>query len=90
MSHHKHVATVKSIFSHPIPMNIHWMDVEHLFTSMGGQVEVVHGGRAKVKLNGNEHTFHIPHGKVLDSKDEVVQIKHFLEKAGVSPETYKG
>jgi hypothetical protein len=39
-----------------------------------------------VKLNGEEQTFHIPHGKTLDSKDEVMQIRHFLERAGMGPD----
>ncbi|VAX39345.1 hypothetical protein MNBD_PLANCTO03-132 [hydrothermal vent metagenome] len=75
---------LRQIFSHPIPMNIKWRDIIHLFKSLGAELEVVHGGREKIRLNGQEHTFHIPHGSVLDSKDEIVQIKHFLESAGIT------
>lgn len=84
MSHHD--KTLKALFAHPISANIHWRDVVHLFESLGAEVEVVHGGREKVRLNGQEHTFHIPHGKALDSKDEVMQIRHFLERCGVRGE----
>lgn len=77
--------TLKEIFSHPMSMNIRWKDVIRMFESLGGEVEVVHSGREKVRLNGCEHTFHIPHGKSINSRDEVVQIRHFLEEAGVSP-----
>jgi len=83
---HKPEKTLTQLFSHPIPMNLKWKDVVHMFESLGAEVEVVHGGREKVKLNGEEQTFHIPHGKTLDSKDEVVEIRHFLERAGVKPE----
>lgn len=76
---------LQQLFSHPIPMNLKWRDVVHLFESLGAEMEVVHGGREKVRLNGQEQTFHIPHGKMIDSRDEVVQIKHFLECAGVTP-----
>ncbi len=84
---HKPQKTLEQLFSHPISMNIHWRDVVHLFESLGAEVHVVHGGREKVRLNGQEHTFHIPHSKSLDSKDEIVQIRHFLESAGVTPES---
>lgn len=88
MSHQKHLATLKTFFSHPISMNVHWKDVVHLFESLGAEVEVVHGGREKVKLNGQEHTFHIPHSRVIESKDEMLQIKRFLERCHVTPETF--
>ena len=77
--------TLHEIFAHPINMNIHWKDVVRLFESLGGEVEVVHGGREKVSLNGCEFTFHIPHGKTINTRDEVMQIRHFLEQAGAGP-----
>lgn len=80
---HKAEHTLKQLFGHPINMNIHWKDVTHMFESLGADVQVVHGGREKVKLNGQEHTFHIPHGKMIDSKDEVMAIRRFLESCGV-------
>lgn len=82
---HKHDHTLRALFAHPMSMNIKWADVVKLFEHLGAAVEVVHGGREKVKLNGKEHTFHIPHSKAIDSKDEVVQIRHFLEECGVTP-----
>lgn len=82
---HKPEKTLKQLFAHPIAMNIKWNDVLHMLEAQGAEMEVVQGGRQKVRLNGEEQTFHIPHGKTLDSKDEVVQIRHFLERAGVTP-----
>ena len=79
-----HQRTLEQLFGHPISMNIRWKDVVHLLESLGADVSVVHG-RQKVALNGHEATFRIPHGKTLDSKDEVVQVRHFLERAGVTP-----
>lgn len=83
---HKPEKTLKQLFGHPIAMNVKWRDVIHLFESLGAELEATHGGREKVKLNGQEHTFHVPHSKTLDSKDEVMQIRHFLEACGVTPE----
>lgn len=82
---HKPEKTLQQLFGHPMSMNIHWKDVVHLLEHVGASVEVVHGGREKVTLNGHEHTFHIPHSKTLDSKDEVVALRKFLDQAGVRP-----
>lgn len=78
-------AVLRQIFGHPLPMNLRWRDVVHMFESLGAELEVVHGGREKVRLNGREQTFHIPHGKMLDSRDEIVQIRRFLAEAGFEP-----
>lgn len=81
---HKHDHVLEQLFAHPMSMNIKWREVTSLLESLGGEVEVVHGGREKVRLNGREHTFHIPHSGVLDSKDELTAMRHFLESAGVT------
>ncbi|MBL8747228.1 MAG: hypothetical protein JNK58_12845 [Phycisphaerae bacterium] len=81
---HNHEQTLKQVFAHPISMNIKWKDVVHLFESLGGRVEPSHGGRETVHLNGKQMTFHVPHGKSIESKEEVMQLRHFLEGAGVS------
>lgn len=83
MSATKLQTTLSHLFAHPVNMNTKWKDVVHLFTALGASVEVVQGGREKVRLNGQEVTLHIPHSRVLDSKDEVLQIRHFLERCGV-------
>jgi len=80
----KHDRTLEAIFAHPIAMNLKWTEVEHFFDHVGADVRH-HGGRATVILNGEEMTFHVPHTKTLSSKDEVMQIRHFLERAGVTP-----
>ena len=84
----RHERTLGQLMQHPMMMNIKWRDVVHMFEAQGATTEVVHGGRLKVSLNGQEQTFHIPHGKTLDSRDELMEIRHFLERAGItSPET---
>lgn len=80
-----HTRTLQQIFAHPISMNIKWTDVVHMIQAMGGTVIPAHGGREKITLNGHEHTFHVPHNKAIDSKDEIVQLRHFLEQAGCAP-----
>lgn len=82
---HKPGQVLEQIFAHPLVMNIKWRDVTHLLESMGAQTEVVHGGREKVRLNGCEHTFHIPHGRTLDSKEQLLALRRFLQEAGAAP-----
>lgn len=81
---HKHERVLEALFAHPISMNLKWNEVEHLLEHLGAEVRH-HGGRATVMLNGEEATFGVPHTKTLSSKDEVVQIRHFLERAGAAP-----
>jgi hypothetical protein len=70
-------------------MNIKWRDVTHMLEALGAELEVVHGGREKVRLRGREQTFHIPHSKVVDSKDEIVQLRRFLSEVGLAPDGIK-
>jgi hypothetical protein len=82
MSHHE--KTLASIFQHPIAMNLKWHDVVKLVEHLGGKVEPAHGGRETIHLKDKQMTFHVPHGKAIDSKDEMMQIRHFLESCGVA------
>jgi len=65
--------------------NLRWPDVRAMLGSLGATLEPAHGGREKVRLNGQEQTFHVPHGNTITSKDEVVQLRHFLERCGMGP-----
>lgn len=83
---HRHEHTLAKIFAHPIDMNITWRDVLHLFESLGGALDHTKHGQLKVKLNGMEKTFGIPHhDHTIKSRDEVVAIRHFLEATGFAP-----
>lgn len=84
---HNHENTLRQIFAHPVSMNIKWKDVEHLIESLGGKAEPSQGGRERFVLNGQDRVFHVPHSKQIESRDEVVQLRHFLEAAGVTPGT---
>lgn len=83
---HKHEHVLTRLFAHPMDMNIHWREVVHMFESMGATVDQTKHGQLKVKLNGKEQTFGVPHhGHSLDSRDEIQRIRHFLTDAGVAP-----
>lgn len=85
MNHH-HRATLQALFAHPISANIDFRKVVHLLEDLGAEVENSSGNRVKVKLNGHSAAFtHAAHSL---PKEEVVQIKKFLESCAVTPEQY--
>ena len=83
----KHRRTLQELFAHPISMNIDFWKVENLFEDLGAEIDETGKGNLKVKLNGQEMSFPIPHKKNIDSKHEVVAIRDFLKSAGVTPES---
>ena len=83
----KHRRTLQELFTHPISMNIDFWKVENLFEDLGAEVDETGKGNLKVKLNGQEMSFPIPHKNNIDSKHEVVAIRDFLKSAGVTPES---
>jgi hypothetical protein len=83
----KHRRTLQELFAHPISMNIDFWKVANLFEDLGAEIDETGKGHLKVKLNGQEMSFPIPHKKNIDSKHEVVAIRDFLESAGVTPES---
>jgi hypothetical protein len=54
----------------------------HLFDALGADTEE-HDGKVKVRLHGQSHTFPRPHNKNVADRDELMQLRHFLEAAGV-------
>jgi hypothetical protein len=83
----KHRRTLQELFAHPISMNIDFWKVANLSEDLGAEIDETGKGHLKVKLNGQEMSFPIPHKKNIDSKHEVVAIRDFLESAGVTPES---
>ncbi len=83
----KHRRTLQELFAHPISMNIDFWKVANLFEDLGAEIDETGKGNLKVKLNGQEMSFPIPHKKNIDSKHEVVAIRDFLKSAGVTPES---
>jgi hypothetical protein len=84
---HKHRKTLDSLFAHPINVNIEWWQIEHLFEALGSNVTETSHGHIKVQLNDQEETFARPKHANLADKNEVMAIRHFLERAGVTPDT---
>lgn len=73
--------TLDAIFAHPIPLNLPWRDVVHLLEGLG-RVEETHGGKLRATINGQTGFVHRSRHKDL-TREELVTVRHFLERAGV-------
>ena len=85
MNHH-HRKILHSLFEHPISANIAFKDVERLLEELGATLDSRSGDRLAVTLNGHTAVFHNAHHSV--PKDEIVDIRHFLNGCGIDPAKY--
>jgi hypothetical protein len=83
---HRHRKLLHAIFAHPINANLDMQEVEHLLRELGAELENKSGGRVGVTLKGHTVAFGVADHSV--PKDEVVQIKKFLETCGVTADSY--
>lgn len=83
---HRHRKVLHALFAHPVSSNIDPKTVQAVFEELGAEVEHTGTGRVGVKLNGHAAAFHDTHHSL--SKEEVVEIRHFLTEAGVDPAAY--
>ena len=83
---HRHRKVLHTLFAHPVSANIHFKDVMHVFEELGAAVESKSGNRVGVSLNGHSAAF--THAQHSLPKEEVDQIKKFLEVCGVDPAKY--
>jgi hypothetical protein len=83
---HRHRKVLHAIFAHPISANIDFTEIIHVLEGLGAVVENKSGNRVGVKLNG--HSVAFTHANKSTPKEEVVQIRHFLETCGIKPEEY--
>jgi hypothetical protein len=81
---HRHRKVLHSLFAHPVSSNIDPKHALAVFEDLGA--EIVHGGHGQVKvtLKGHTHGFHDSRHSL--SKEEVGEMRKFLEAAGVDPE----
>jgi hypothetical protein len=80
---HRHRKILHSLFSHPLPSNIHLHDVETVFRELGAELGHTGHGRLSVSLKGQSASLHrSDHGL---SKDEVSHVRRFIESCGIEP-----
>ena len=76
--HHRH--TYDAIFCHPVVHNLEWHDVRSMLAALAVVTEG-HNGAIQVSRNGQLMTLHIPKHKDLATVDDLMSIRHFLEKS---------
>ena len=80
---HRHRKVLHALFAHPVSANIHFRDVESVFKELGAELGHSGNGRLSVRLSGHTVAFHAAGHSV--PKEEVAQIRKFLETCGVDP-----
>ncbi len=85
MNHH-HAKVLQALFAHPVSANIDFKQVVHVLEALGAEVENRSGNRVAVTLAG--HTAAFTHAKHSLPKEEVEQIRKFLETCGIDPADY--
>lgn len=83
MNHH-HRKILHALFAHPISANIAMKDVESVFRELGAETTHNHSGKLAIKLNGHSANFSNAHHSL--PKQEVTQIRKFIETCGVDPD----
>lgn len=83
---HKHRKTLHALFAHPVSANINYQAVVHVLQELGATIDNKSGNRIGVTLN--EHTVAFTHVSHDLPKNEVAQVKKFLETCGVEPGQY--
>ncbi|MFV0295564.1 MAG: type II toxin-antitoxin system HicA family toxin [Hyphomicrobiaceae bacterium] len=83
---HRHRKVLHALFAHPVSANIDFKDVMHVFEELGAEVDNKSGNRVGVTLKG--HTAAFTHAHHSMPKEEVQQVRKYLEQCGIKPEDY--
>jgi hypothetical protein len=79
-----HLRTYNTIFQHPVSHNLEWRAVRSLMGKLGDVTEEPNGN-LKVVRNGQTLVLHPHHTKDVADVDELMTLRHFLEKSEPSP-----
>ena len=75
-----YLRTFERIFQHPLSHNLEWREVHALFGHLG-QIAEEPNGNFKVTRNGQVLVLHAPRTKDVEKADELIGIRHFLERS---------
>src|SRR4051812_11120634 len=79
-----HLRTYNTIFQHPIAHNLDWREVHSMLRHLG-EVTEESNGKLKIKRNGQTLVLHRPNRKDIANPDEVMSLRHFLQKSETIP-----
>ncbi|PSB26387.1 hypothetical protein [Stenomitos frigidus] len=80
-----HQTTYNAIFQHPAVHNLQWHDVRSMLNALTDVTEE-HNGNLSFRRNGETLTVHPPKHKDLSDTQELIQIRHFLERSAPTAE----
>lgn len=81
----KHEKVLASIFADHISGNLHWREIESMLSHYGGEFRESHGARVIVVFGEQELTLHRPHHNAAMGKNEIHNLRQFLQSVGVTP-----
>lgn len=84
-----HLRTYECIVRHPVAHNLEWRDVHALFRQIG-RVEEESNGSLKVTRNGQTIVLQPSRTKDVSTTDEVMALRHFLERSATPEAGTKG
>jgi hypothetical protein len=76
----RHRHTYDALFRHPAAHNLEWHDVRSLLDAMC-EVVAEHNGHIQARRNGELLTVHAPKHKDVATVEDLMAIRHFLEKS---------
>jgi hypothetical protein len=79
-----HLRTYNTIFQHPISHNLEWRAVHSLLGNLG-QIAEEPNGNFKATRNGQILVLHPPRAKDVAEMDEIMALRHFLERSETAP-----
>jgi len=82
----KHKQKIAKIFEHPISGNIDSKKFLSALEHFGAEVDLTKEHHAKIHLNGQMFSMPLPHQGNTLSKDTIVELRHFLENTGLTPD----
>lgn len=82
----KHKAKIEKIFEHPISANIDYKKLISALEHYGAKIEMTKKHHVKIFLNEKEYIMPLPHKDTNVSKEIVVELRHFLESVGLTPD----
>jgi hypothetical protein len=80
-----HQSTYDSIFQHPIARHLHRRDVTAMLAALA-QVDEEPNGNLKAVRNGQTLVWNASRDKNVTDKDELMMIRHFLERSAALPD----
>ncbi|MHA1189655.1 MAG: hypothetical protein ACTSSQ_04240 [Alphaproteobacteria bacterium] len=83
---HKHRKTLHQLFDHPINGNVNFKAIVHVLEELGAQIDHKSGNRIGVSLDGHTAAFSNQHHDL--PRNEVMQMRHFLQTCEINPADY--